>query len=52
MLNQQTDTAITAKDAVKLQTLWPKDQPLWLLRQQPDADAEIFPAIQSFLPPT
>jgi len=52
MLNQQTDIAITAKDAVKLQTLWPKDQPLWLLRQQPDADAEIFPAIRSFLPPT
>jgi len=50
MLKHNTNIAITAKDAVKLQSLWPSDQPLWLLQQQACADPEIFPAIQEFLP--
>jgi len=41
---------ITAKDAVKLQGQWPKEQPLWLLPQQGHADAELLSAIQAYLP--
>ncbi|NWF36213.1 tetraacyldisaccharide 4'-kinase [Mariprofundus sp. KV] len=33
-LTQHPDVAITAKDAVKLVPLWPKDKPLWLLKLQ------------------
>jgi len=28
------DVAVTSKDAVKLRPIWPKEQPLWLLRQE------------------
>lgn len=50
ILKHNTDIAITAKDAVKLQALWPTDQPLWLLQQQPDADVGMMSAIERFLP--
>ena len=42
--------AITAKDAVKLQSLWPKEQPLWLLPQQGHAETELLSTIQAYLP--
>ncbi len=52
ILEHHNNIAVTAKDAVKLQGLWPSHQPLWLLQQEADADADIFPAIQTFLPAT
>ncbi len=50
ILNLHSDIAITAKDAVKLQALWPKDQPLWLLQQQGSAAPDLLAAIQNYLP--
>jgi len=44
------DIAITAKDAVKLQRLWPKEQPLWVLPQQGHAEAGVLSSIQTYLP--
>ncbi|MDQ6997629.1 MAG: tetraacyldisaccharide 4'-kinase [Mariprofundus sp.] len=42
--------AITAKDAVKLQDLWPIERPLWLLPQQGHAETELLSTIQHYLP--
>jgi len=50
ILKHHHNIVITAKDAVKLQQLWPKDQPLWLLQQQGKADPALLSAIQKFLP--
>jgi len=52
ILEHHSNIAVTAKDAVKLQALWPSNQPLWLLQQQAAADTALFPAIQRFLPTT
>ncbi|MDX8397381.1 MAG: tetraacyldisaccharide 4'-kinase [Mariprofundaceae bacterium] len=39
----------TAKDAVKLQELWPKDRPLWVLEQNFEAEKGLIEAILSHL---
>jgi len=36
---------VTAKDAVKLTSLWPEDQPLWVLEQQFEGDKGLLDAI-------
>ena len=33
-INTGLDVAVTSKDAVKLRPIWPKEEPLWLLRQE------------------
>jgi len=42
---------VTGKDAVKLQPLWPADQPLWILRQRAEAESGLLEAILAMLPP-
>lgn len=40
----------TAKDAVKLAPLWPRDRPLWIARQRAEAEAGLLAAILQRLP--
>ncbi|MDX8396610.1 MAG: tetraacyldisaccharide 4'-kinase [Mariprofundaceae bacterium] len=40
---------VTAKDAVKLKAIWPKDQPLWVLEQQAQAENGLADAIIFYL---
>lgn len=40
---------VTAKDAVKLLPLWPRNQPLWIARQEADADSGLLDAILDLL---
>jgi len=40
---------ITAKDAVKLQNIWPSDRPLWVLTQKPMAETGLFEAIKNVI---
>lgn len=40
---------VTAKDAVKLQNIWPDDQELWVLEQSADAESGLFEAIKTIL---
>jgi tetraacyldisaccharide 4'-kinase len=42
--------ATTAKDAVKLAPLWPRERPLWIARQQAEAEDGLLPAILQRLP--
>lgn len=49
LLDQPNQVAVTAKDAVKLQPLWPRDRPLWQLDQSVEAEAGLFEAINSHL---
>ena len=44
-LTQQPDVAVTAKDAVKLASLWPKEKPLWLLKLQGSGEPGLVEAI-------
>jgi len=39
------DVAVTAKDAVKLRSLWPENRPLWLLRQEGEDTPGLLDAI-------
>jgi len=39
----------TAKDAVKLQQLWPAQTPLWVLEQKTEPEAGLFAAIAAFV---
>lgn len=45
-----TPIVITAKDAVKLAPLWPRDRPLWVARQEAEAEPGLFEAIHERLP--
>jgi len=40
---------VTAKDAVKLQSIWPADRPLWVLEQKAAAESGLFEAIKHFI---
>ncbi|MES0371309.1 MAG: tetraacyldisaccharide 4'-kinase [Mariprofundaceae bacterium] len=40
---------VTAKDAVKLQNIWPANQELWVLEQSAEAEAGLFEAIKTIL---
>jgi len=46
---QPREIAVTAKDAVKLKPLWPKDRPLWLLPLQGKAEPELISTISAFI---
>jgi len=50
LLNLHTNIAVTAKDAVKLKPIWPKNRPLWLLRLQGTGQAGLPDAITACLP--
>lgn len=45
LLAQPNPVVTTAKDAVKIQAFWPKNKPLWVLEQQPDAEPGLLEAI-------
>ncbi|MDQ6954764.1 MAG: tetraacyldisaccharide 4'-kinase [Mariprofundaceae bacterium] len=47
---QGSAIAVTAKDAVKLLSIWPKNMPLWVLEQQFEAQDGLFDTILSHLP--
>jgi len=51
ILALHADIAVTAKDAVKLLPLWPKDRPLWMLPLSGKADAELIDTITGYLKP-
>jgi tetraacyldisaccharide 4'-kinase len=40
---------VTSKDAVKLQSIWPADRPLWVLEQKAEAEPGLFEAIKKFI---
>jgi len=42
---------VTGKDAVKLRSLWPKNSPLWVLRQSAEAEKGLLMAIMDRLGP-
>ncbi len=46
----QKQIVVTAKDAVKLQPLWPDDQPLWVLPLKGDAEPALVDAIIATIP--
>jgi len=46
---QQSAIAVTAKDAVKLLDLWPKNRPLWVLEQDFEGEPELIETILAFL---
>jgi len=50
LLKLHANIAVTAKDAVKLKPIWPKDRPLWLLRLQGTGQAGLLDAITACLP--
>lgn len=50
LLNLHDHIAVTAKDAVKLTPLWPKDRPLWLLPLSGKAPPELIKTIVQYLP--
>jgi len=50
LLNLHANIAVTAKDAVKLTQLWPKDRPLWLLPLSGKAQPGLIKTIVQYLP--
>ena len=44
-LQHHEPVIVTAKDAVKLQHIWPEDRPLWVLNQTPEAENGLLEAI-------
>jgi len=49
VLQHNEAVVVTAKDAVKLQPIWPVDRPLWVLQQQAEAEPGLFEAIKGFV---
>jgi len=47
--SSQLTPVFTAKDAVKVQTLWPQDKPLWVLKQIFGAESGLLHQIESTL---
>ena len=50
LLALPTPVVVTAKDAVKLVPLWPRERALWIARQQAEAEAGMIEAIVAQLP--
>jgi len=50
LLALPTPVVVTAKDAVKLVPLWPRERALWIARQQAEAEAGLIEAIVAQLP--
>jgi tetraacyldisaccharide 4'-kinase len=50
LLALPTPVVVTAKDAVKLVPLWPRERALWIARQQAEAEAGLIEAIVERLP--
>jgi tetraacyldisaccharide 4'-kinase len=48
-MQYQQPIAVTAKDAVKLKDLWPKDKPLWVLEQTYNAEDGLMQSILNTL---
>jgi len=52
LLQAEEHVAITAKDAVKLIPLWPKERPLWLLKLKGFGEPGLIEAISEYIPET
>jgi len=50
LLRMHADIAVTAKDAVKLVPLWPKDRPLWVLPLSAEVQSGLIETILQNLP--